>query len=280
MAETGLSGPTWAGGAPPVMPRPGFRGWLRILRRGLPAIAVLILGVPLLILLRFFERIFSGPCRPVTGPFVQGVCRCVLFCIGLRWTRHGRPMQGPGAVVANHSSWLDIFTLNAAMPVFFVAKSEVSSWPGINILTRVTDTHFVARDRRLAAGQAQEFASRTRAGHRLLFFPEGTSSDGMQVLPFKPTLFQGFLAPELPQDLAIQPVTAIYHAPEKKDPRFYGWWGDMPLGPHILAVLSVAQQGHVEILLHEPIPVSGKDRKTLSRLAETAIRDAMPARRG
>ncbi|WBU58359.1 lysophospholipid acyltransferase family protein [Paracoccus sediminicola] len=258
------------------MRSPGWRGWLRVLRRGVPAVGLLAAGVPVLILLRLIERVFAGPRRPVTGPFVQGVCRGVLFFIGIGWTRRGTPMRGPGAVVANHASWLDIFTLNAAMPVFFVAKSEVSTWPGINILTRVTDTHFVARDRRLAQAQAVEFAARTRAGHRLLFFPEGTSSDSLRVLPFKPTLFQGFLSPELPADLAIQPATVIYHAPKEEDPRFYGWWADMALGPHILAVLSAPRQGRAEIDLHEPIPVTGKDRKTLSRLSENAIRAALP----
>lgn len=181
-------------------------------------------------------------------------------------------MRGPGAVVANHSSWLDILVLNAAMPVFFVSKSEVAGWPGINILTRVTNTHFVTRDPRLAREQAAEFAERTRAGHRLLFFPEGTSTDGQRVLPFKPTLFQGFLDPALPQGLAVQPMTAIYHAPPGRDPRFYGWYGDMALGPHLLAVLAQPRQGHVTVRLGTPIPVAGESRKTLSAKAESVIR--------
>lgn len=175
-------------------------------------------------------------------------------------------------MVANHSSWLDIFVLNAAMPVFFVSKSEVASWPGINILTRVTDTHFVTRDPRLATQQAEEFAARTRAGHRLLFFPEGTSSDGRRVLPFKPTLFQGFLDPALPGTLAIQPMSAHYHAPPGRDPRFYGWWGSMALGPHLLAVLAEPRQGSVTVRLLPPIPVVGETRKTLSASAEAAVR--------
>lgn len=276
MADQGLTPPGWAEVPPPRIPAPGWRGWLRVLRRGIPAILILLIGVLILVPLRLVERLFAGPRRPLTGPFVQGVCKAVLFCIGLHWTRRGQPMRGPGAVVANHSSWLDIFTLNAAMPVFFVAKSEVSGWPGINVLTRVTDTHFVTRDPKLAAAQTKEFAARTAAGHRLLFFPEGTSSDGQRVLPFKPTLFQGFLSPSLPEDLAIQPVTAIYHAPNGMDPRFYGWWGDMDLSPHILAVLSVPRQGRVEVVLHPPIPVAGQTRKTLSQAAETAIRGALP----
>lgn len=280
MADEELSPPGWTEAPLPQLTRPGWRGWLRVLRRGLPGIFILVLGVVILVPLRLIERLFAGPRRPVTGPFVQGVCKGVLWCIGLHWTRRGTPMQAPGAVVANHSSWLDIFTLNAAMPVFFVAKSEVSTWPGINILTGVTDTHFVTRDARLASAQAAEFAARTRAGHRLLFFPEGTSSDGQRVLPFKPTLFQGFLAPDLPKDLSIQPVTAIYHAPDGADPRFYGWWGNMDLGPHILTVLSSPRQGRVEVVLHPPIPVAGQSRKALSQAAEAAICAALPFNHG
>ncbi len=186
------------------------------------------------------------------------------------------PMRGPGAAVANHSSWLDIFVLNAAMPVFFVSKAEVARWPGINILTRVTRTHFVARDPRLARQQATELAARTGAGHRLLFFPEGTSSDGRRVLPFKPTLFQGFLDPALPDGLAVQPISATYHAPPGRDAGFYGWFGDMALGPHLLAVLAQPRQGRVTVTLHPPVAVAGHSRKSLCAACETAVRSAMP----
>lgn len=262
---------TWHGDHPPVMPRPHVLGWLLVILRGLLIGLILLIGVVLIIPLRFAERLATGPRRPVTGPFVQLVCRLCLWVLGLRLTIKGRPMTGPGAVVANHSSWLDIFILNAAMPVFFVSKAEVASWPGINILTRVTDTHFVTRSPKLARQQADEFAERTRAGHRLLFFPEGTSSDGQRILPFKPTLFQGFLDPELPEGLAIQPMTANYQAPKGRDPRFYGWWGEMGLGPHLLAVLGQYPQGQVTVTLHDPIPVAGETRKTLCAKAEAAI---------
>ncbi|KGJ04769.1 lyso-ornithine lipid acyltransferase [Paracoccus halophilus] len=264
---------TWRdSAAPPAAPRPGLRGWLLAALRGGGIIAVLALGVLLIVPLRLIERLFAGPRRPATGPWVQGVCRICLRILGLKWRCEGQPLRGPGAIVANHSSWLDIFVLNAAMPVFFVSKSEVANWPGINILTRVTNTHFVARDPKLARAQAAEFAARTRAGHRLLFFPEGTSSDGRRVLPFKPTLFQGFLDPALPGTLAIQPMSASYRAPKGRDPRFYGWWGDMALGPHLLAVLAQSPQGSVTVRLHDPIPVAGETRKTLSAGSEAAIR--------
>ncbi|MFC0201989.1 lysophospholipid acyltransferase family protein [Paracoccus rhizosphaerae] len=263
---------TWREGEPPPLPGPqGLREWLRVACRGVPAVLVLLLGVILILPLRGVERLFHGRRRPWTGPHVQIVCRLVLICLGIGWQRHGTPMRGPGAVVANHSSWLDILVLNAAMPVFFVSKSEVATWPGINILTRVTDTHFVTRDPRLARAQAAEFAARIRAGHRLLFFPEGTSTDGRRVLPFKATLFEGFLNPDLPAGLAIQPVSALYEAPTGRDPRFYGWWSDMDLAPHLLTVLAAKRQGRAVVRLHQPVPVAGQNRKSLSAACHLAI---------
>ena len=276
--DPGRGDSPWRDAVPPPVAQPqGLRDWMRVLRRGAGAVLALLVGVLLILPLRGIERLFHGQRRPWTGPLVQIVCRLALACIGIRWQRLGVPMRGPGAVVANHSSWLDILVLNAAMPVFFVSKSEVAGWPGINILTRVTNTHFVVRDPRLAQAQAGEFAARISAGHRLLFFPEGTSTDGRRLLPFKPTLFQGFLDPALPRGLAIQPASTVYQAPERADPRFYGWWGDMDLGPHLLAVLAARRQGTAKVILHDPIPVAGQTRKTLAFACEEAVRQGLVA---
>lgn len=271
--DPGRGAATWRDGTPPPLPRPaGLAGWWRVARRLVPAVLVLLTGVVAILPMRGLERLIHGPRRPWTGRHVQVVCRLVLACIGLGWRREGQPLRGPGAVVANHSSWLDILTMNAAMPVFFVSKAEVRGWPGINVLTAVTNTHFVVRDPRHARAQADEFADRVRAGHRLLFFPEGTSTDGSRVLPFKPTLFQGFLDPGLPEGLAIQPMSVAYHAPPGADPRFYGWWGDMALADHLLAVLSAPRQGQAVVILHPPVPVAGEDRKSLAAITEAAVR--------
>lgn len=271
---------TWHGDGGLVPPRVGgLLAWARVVRRGVGIIMVLLIGVLTVLLLRGPEWLLVRSRRPLTGRVVQLVCRSCLFVMGLGWRHEGRPLRGHGAVVANHSGWLDIFVLNAAMPVFFVSKAEVRHWPGINILTAITNTQFIARDRRQAATQAAGLTARLRAGHRLLFFPEGTSSDGRRVLPFKPTLFQAFLGPELPPELAIQPVTAVYEAPPGRDPRFYGWWSDMALGPHLLAVLAQKPQGRVSVILHPPIPVAGHDRKSLAAATEAAVRAGLPGDR-
>ncbi len=115
------------------------------------------------------------------------------------------------------------------------------------------------------------------AGHKLLFFPEGTSTDGLRVLPFKPTLFQAFFAKPLRDRLFVQPVTVVYEAPFGETARFYGWWGDMDFGSHLLKTLSAGRGGRVTVKYHTPLRVADfSDRKVLAKAAEAAVRKGMP----
>jgi lyso-ornithine lipid O-acyltransferase len=264
---------TWDSGVPPVYPAITPLGWLRVALRAL-ALAVLVFGgLAVLLLLRLVERPLCGLDRPVTPRITQFVCRCALLVLGLRLNVTGAPTRARGALVANHSSWLDIFALNAAARVYFVSKSEVARWPGIGWLARATGTVFIERNRARASEQTALFRQRMMAGHRLLFFPEGTSTDGQQVLPFKTTLFESFLSPELRDTLSIQPVSVIYHAPPGTERRFYGWWGDMSFGAHLLQTLAPARHGRVEVVFHEPLCVADHpNRKALALACENAVR--------
>ena len=186
-------------------------------------------------------------------------------------------MTQRGAVVSNHVAWLDIFTHNARKRIYFVSKAEVAKWPGIGWLARATGTVFINRDPREAKLQQAVFEGRLLAGHKLLFFPEGTSTDGRRVLPFKTTLFQAFFTPDLVHGMYIQPVTLIYRAPKGADKRFYGWWGDMAFGPHLLQVLAAWPQGSVTVKYHPPLKVDDfADRKALAAAAEAAVRSGLP----
>jgi lyso-ornithine lipid O-acyltransferase len=125
--------------------------------------------------------------------------------------------------------------------------------------------------------QAKVFEDRLKAGHRLLFFPEGTSTDAIRVLPFKSTLFAAFFAPDLAPLMHIQPVTVIYHAPPGQDPRYYGWWGDMEFAPHLLLTLATRPQGRVEVIFHPEVPVAAfEGRKALAAYCERVIRTSHP----
>lgn len=243
--------------------------------RGVPLLLLLGSGLALMGLLRLVERPLCGARRPVTPWITVWVCRGALRLLGLEVTVEGRPMRGPGAFVANHASWIDIFALNAQAPMVFVAKSEVAGWPGIGWLARATGTLFVRREARTdVAEQVRALADRLRVGERLALFPEGTSTDNRRVLPFRAALLSGLLAPELPPDLRMQPVTLAYAAPAGQDPRFLAWFGGAEFAPHALAVLAI-RGGGLRVTFHEPIPVAGRDRKSLAAEAEARVRAAL-----
>lgn len=270
--------PTWrSADVPEAKPIPPA-GWVRVLLRG-SALGIVTFGCfGILLVVRLAERPIFGLRRPWTPWIAQMVCRSAFVILGLRHRTHGRLMRHPGAVVANHSSWLDIFALNARKRVYFVSKSEVAGWPGIGWLARATGTVFITRDARAAKAQRQVFEGRLHAGHKLLFFPEGTSTDGQRVLPFKSTLFAAFFTEQLRSDMWVQPVTVAYTAPTGEDVRFYGWWGDMEFGGHLLKVLAQSPQGAVDVTYHPPLRVAAfRDRKALAAACENAVRSAMAA---
>lgn len=269
--------PTWTGGEPPPNAPPCPGDWLRVAWRGSLLGAVTFGCLGLLLLVRLIERPLFGLNRPVTPYITQFVCRMAFVILRIRHKVTGQLMKEHGAVVANHSSWLDIFTLNARKRIYFVSKSEVAGWPGIGWLARSTGTVFITRDPRHAKEQTALFEARLAAGHKLLFFPEGTSTDGQRVLPFKSTLFAAFFNADLRDMLFIQPVTVIYRVPEGADPRFYGWWGGMEFGPHFLKVLAARRQGSVEVVYHPPLKVSDfANRKALAAACEDVVRAGMP----
>ena len=270
--------PTWdTDDAPPAL-HLGPADWLRVALRG-TALGTLVFGCLLILLLvRLIERPLFGVRRPVTPHITQFVCRNAFRLLGMRFSSTGALMRMPGAVVANHSSWLDIFALNARKRIYFVSKSEVARWPGIGWLARATGTVFIERNPRRAQDQTELLRDRLAAGHKLLFFPEGTSTDGLRVLPFKSTLFAAFLDDGLRERMQIQPVAVVFRAPSGEDARFYGWWGDMEFGPHLLKTLAARRQGAVEVHYLTPVRAADfPDRKALAAHLEDAVRKAHEA---
>lgn len=271
-----MSSPTWQDGDDHIdLSAIGWGGWLRAGLRALALIALVFGGLLILLALRLLERPVFGQSRPVTPHITRFVCRNALRIVGMGMSVKGRPMQHPGAFVANHCSWLDIFSFNASAVLYFVSKSEVAGWFGIGWLARATGTVFITRDPKQARLQKDLFEARLGAGHRLLFFPEGTSTDGQRVLEFKPTLFAAFFSDALVEQLWVQPVTANYYAAEGEDARFYGWWGGMSFERHLIKTLAARRQGRVELIFHAPLKVSDyADRKALARAAQQAVASA------
>jgi len=264
---------TWHSDTPPDPVRIGPAGYGLALLRGLPLAVLIFGGLALLLAVRLVEYPLHGLHRPWTPWITQVVCRTALRLIGLGFDTTGDIMAHHGALVANHSSWLDIFVLNARKRIYYVSKAEVAGWPGIGWLARATGTLFIERDKRKAKEHNRVFQDRLNAGHKLLFFPEGTSTDGQQVLAFRTTLFAAFFAEGLRDSTWIQPVSVRYHPPQGTPARFYGWWGDMDFGSGLVKVLAQYPQGRVGITYHPPLRVADfTDRKSLARACEDRVR--------
>ncbi len=122
--------------------------------------------------------------------WLHHACALVLRSLGIACRVAGRPPHR-GIIVANHLSYLDILILSAATPCCFVAKSEINRWPYFGWAARAGGTLFVDRSSRAGVAQvAESIAERLQLSVPVLFFPEGTSTDGGTVLPFHASLFE------------------------------------------------------------------------------------------
>jgi 1-acyl-sn-glycerol-3-phosphate acyltransferase len=185
----------------------------------------------------------------------------------------GRPLL----LTPNHASWLDITVLSAVLPVSFVSKAEVGTWPLIGTLARMQRTVFVDRNRRSATGATNaELAERLAAGDIIALFAEGTSGDGTHVLPFRSALLGAATASGV-EAVWVQPVAITYSRlnglPLGRSGRFrVAWYGEMNLAPHLWGVLKA---GAIDVIITfgEPVRVDATtDRKRLAREAEASVR--------
>ncbi len=262
--------PTWDAAIPPDLPRPTWWQLIVAFLRALVLVSMTYFGMIFVLVFNLIERWVP---LGVAQTIVRIWGRLNLWLCGVTLRREGSPMQGGGALVCNHCSWIDIFTLLSADRVRFVSKAEVAKWPVVGILARQIDPVFIDRRRTEAKAHEAQLLDRLHKGQRLCFFPEGTSTDGLRVIPFKSSLFNAFMSPELKAELWVQPVTIIYHPRAGLPAEFYGWWGEMPLGSHALAVLSMSFGGEVEVVFHPPLKAAEfADRKALALASETAVR--------
>jgi len=184
---------------------------------------------------------------------------------------------GPILYVANHTSYLDIPVVSGAVEGCFVAKAEVAGWPIFGIVGKVTRAVFVKRIGAEARGQTNALLSRLLIGENLILFPEGTSTDGASVAPFKSSLFG--VAEQLPPGLGliIQPLSVTYTHDVNGDPligerrALYCWFGDALMASHIWRVLGM-KGCRAELRFHPPITVTpGADRKRLAAEAQAMV---------
>jgi 1-acyl-sn-glycerol-3-phosphate acyltransferase len=219
--------------------------------------------------------------------FYYGLLRRI---IGIKVEVHGTMItEGPILLAANHVSYLDMPILGGLGRVAFIAKDEVGRWPFFGLVARLARTIFVDRKHRhRALHDRNQIQQRLKEGDCLVLFPEGTSSDGNGVLPFRSALLS---VAELdlsrheavkgrPYRVRVQPVSIAYTrsngVPMGRAGRAaYAWYGDMDFLPHLWRALA---EGPLDVVVefHPPVTVEQLgDRKKLTQYCERTVREGV-----
>ena len=235
----------------------GFRAGWRLLRLG----ALLIAYVPPHVL----TKLLTGGRSRWPQRFLAAATR--LFGAEVRIV--GAPITGKTLLLANHTSWMDILALGGATGCAFVSKHEIGQAPLVGWLADQNHTLYIDRnDKRGSHGQVQRIADRVEGGRPIALFPEGTTSDGRPVLPFRSTLLAA-VAPA-PADVAVRPVAISYGEATGE----VAWVAGEPGLTNVKRVLR--RSGRIPITIHllDPLP-PGEDRKAMARDAHAAVSAAL-----
>lgn len=228
----------------------------------------------------FFVRLallrLKGPLTPERrARWLQACCRGVVSVLGVNVRFQGLP-PARGLLVSNHLSYLDIAVYASILPCVFVSRNDVAAWPYFGAAARAAGTIFLNRASHASALEAGAAMRARLAGHvPVLLFPEGTSTDGAQVLRFHSSLFEPAVA-------AGAPVTAAsirYEIANGTPEREVCWFGDAGFAPHLWKLLalrgmtaevhftpaqrfadrrSAARETHAAVeSLRAPVPVAG-----------------------
>lgn len=241
-----------------------MRTKLRTLLRGARLVLHLLLGLAAAAAVNLD---FSGRLRP--EPLTQAWCRRLLHILGIRVSVHGQPVEGSSVIAANHVSWLDIPLLAACGVTRFVAKAEIRDWPIAGWLANAAGTFYIRRGKGGARPVAERLLPHLGAGGSVVLFPEGTTTDGRQLLPFHARLFSA----AVDSGAAVQPVALRYSA-DDSGRHVAPFIGDDDLFRHILRLLG-SEGLHAEVVFCPAVAAVAQERNALASAAEDAVAAAL-----
>ncbi len=259
---------------------PGRDGWLvaRRLRAARRGVAILALTLP--------SMAIQAACLALPGRakvafprlFWRSFARTMGLDVRVVGELASKGADRPVIFVSNHSSWIDVPVVGGVLPGSFVSKEDVAGWPVIRTIARLGRTVFVSRQRGSTMRERDAMQTVLARGDNLILFPEGTSSDGSRVLPFRSSFFalaQGGPPGRRP---LIQPVSVVYDRlnglPAGRSSRpVFAWYGDMDIASHFWRMTQHLDM-RVTVLLHAPLdPADFPDRKSLSRAVWQTVAD-------
>jgi 1-acyl-sn-glycerol-3-phosphate acyltransferase len=239
-----------------------IRGWTRIIRRSLMLLGLMIVFIPLHYI---YRALFYG------SPFPMWFLRFAARISGAKVKVHGTHLKRDVFYIANHVSWIDILSLAGASGTAFVAKAELASSPLVGWLAKMNRTVFVKREARLSvADQINALKEALADNWSVTVFPEGTTTDGQSLLPFKTSMLSVLEPP--PPGVLVQPVLLDYGSVAE----WIGWIGEE--GGFNNAMRVLARKGTFVLDLHflEPFsPADFKGRKAISTEARRRIEEAL-----
>ena len=176
-----------------------------------------------------------------------------------------------GLIVANHISWLDVYVMNSVLPMRFVAKAEVRSWPFIGWLCARAQTIFIERNKRSDTLRTnQQMVEHMLQGNCIAIFPEGTSSDGTQVKHFHPSLLQ----PAIDAKTQIYPVAIHYHDKHNKPNFDAAYIGDMTFLESLWKILT-SPDLRVQLTTTDALDTQADNRRILALESHRRIAHAL-----
>jgi 1-acyl-sn-glycerol-3-phosphate acyltransferase len=181
----------------------------------------------------------------------------------------GTPPKSPFLLVSNHLSYFDIAVFRSLMECIFVAKADIAAWPGAGKIIADMGTIFINRENRRDIPRAgQEILNALERGESVVIFPEGTSSQGETVLPFKSS-FMEFAATG---DLPVYYASISYRTPADETPASLSvcWWGEMDFVGHILEFFQLSKVEAIVTFGEQPI--QSKNRKELAKKLHEAVK--------
>ena len=242
-----------------------LRLYLRLIRLA----AVLLLGMLLASGVALAERVRRGDLmglrQRLTAWFMRRLSAALPFEVEV-W---GELPQGPHLWLSNHVSWTDIPLLGQLLPLSFLSKAEVRTWPLAGWLAHKAGTLFIRRGSGDSALLARQLHRHLSAGRQLLIFPEGTTTDGLQIRTFHGRLLTSAIDTGTP----LQPV-AIRYLRDGETDLVAPFIGDDDLPSHLLRLFA-ADRAKVQIQLLAPIASAGRERNVLARQAQRAVQVAL-----
>jgi len=243
-----------------------------------PKAALRLLGFLSLIVLLVPVQFLCRWIKPEKPFYIsQLFYRCVNRILGFKIRTHGTmSTTEPVLFVVNHTSYLDILILGSLIPAAFVAKADVARWPIIGALAKMQNTIFIERRSSKIVGQKSHLQQHLSQQRSLILFPEGTSSNGQSVLPFKSALFSIVEEPMDGFQIKVQPVSltcvGLDNMPMTRSWRsFYAWYGDMTLVPHLWNMFGLGNF-IMDIVFHPPVmPHDFSDRKALALYCQKQV---------